>query len=129
MMRFILFLSFLFVGNFAFAQVYVNNVNINDRNIEYLEVWDLFDEDSNKFAALVDYGQEDDRENDKKGKLLRVTSAKGTPLQFNGLVHILNYMHQNGWEVMDMKNMGNYESYLMKRKTNYSLMPISGSDH
>lgn len=111
-----------------YAQVYVNNVNINDRNIEYVEVWDLFDEDSNKFVALLDYGQEDDRDNDRKGNMLRITSAKGTPLLFNGSVHVLNFMHQNGWEIIHIKDMGKYESYLMKRQMNRDMIPISGTD-
>ncbi len=128
MLKKVLFLPLLFVCSFSFAQVFVANVNLSEKNIEYIEVWDIFDKQSGKFMAMVDYGQEDKRDEDEKGHRLMVTSAQGTTLQFNGTVHILNFMYRNGWEILHIKDMGEYESYLMKRKADYSLMPISGSD-
>ena len=128
MLKKAIILPLLFVCSMSFAQVFVANVDINKKNIEYVEVWDNYDKESGKFMAMVDYGQEDNRDKDKKGQQLMVTSANGATLQFNGIVHILNYMHRNGWEIVHIKDMGDYESYLMKRKADFSLMPISGSD-
>ena len=128
-MRLFLFsLLFLTFGSAAQAQVFVNKVNINNRNIEYLEIWEKFDQGKKRYVALVDYGQVDDRRQDKNGDLLRVTNKEGVALEFNSIVHILNYMHRNGWEVLSVNSMGEFESYLMKRDHPEEFQ-ISGSDN
>ena len=127
-MRNLLILAFLGLFTAANAQVYVNKVNINDRDIQYVEVWEKYDNDKKRFMGLLDYGQFDDRKNDKEGKLLRMTNQEGLAIEFNGIVHILNHMYRNGWEVMHVKAIDNYESYIMKRKDPFEL-PISGSEN
>ncbi len=127
-MRYLSMLTFLLVAGFSQAQVIVNNVNINDRSIEYIEVWDKFDEAKQRYYAMIDYGQMDDRKNDENGILLRITSEGGLALEFNSSTHILNFLHRNGWELMQVKEMNDYDSYLMRRKGSFEI-PISGSDH
>ncbi|MEO1627517.1 MAG: hypothetical protein AAFV25_20365, partial [Bacteroidota bacterium] len=87
-----------------------------------------FDNDKKRYMGLVDYGQYDDRKNDKEGKMLRITNQEGIAIEFNGIMHILNFMHRNGWEVMNVKAVDDYESYVMKRKEMFDI-PISGSDN
>ncbi|MEO1516634.1 MAG: hypothetical protein AAFV95_16525 [Bacteroidota bacterium] len=127
-MRNLLILAFLCFITAANAQVYVNKVNINDRDLQYVEVWEKFDNDKKRYMGLVDYGQYDDRKNDKEGKMLRITNQEGIAIEFNGIMHILNFMHRNGWEVMNVKAVDDYESYVMKRKEMFDI-PISGSDN
>lgn len=114
-MKNLLLLLFLGLSTTAFSQVFVGNVNINERKVQYLEVWEKYNKDSDRFFAMVDFGQMDDRE-DKSGMKLRMTNAGGQDLEFNGIVNILNFMHSNGWEVMHVKTVGEYESFIMTRK-------------
>lgn len=98
-----------------FSQVYVGNVNINERKVQYLEVWEKYNKDSDRFYAMVDYGQQDNRE-DKSGVKLRMTNPGGQDLEFNGIVNILNFLHTNGWDVLHVKTIGDYESFIMTRR-------------
>ena len=34
----------------------------------------------------------------------------------NGIVNILNFMYTNGWEVLHVKTIGDYESFIMRRR-------------
>ncbi len=117
-----LLLLFLAFSSNAFAQVFVDNTNVNDRKVQYLEIWEKYNKDTDRFWAMIDYGQLDDRE-DKSGKPLMMTSSSGQPLEFNGIVNILNFMYTNGWEVLHVKSVGEYESFIMHRR--YPLMDES----
>ena len=99
------------------AQVFVNKKNINLLEIQYIEVWDKFQGAEDVYFAMVDYGQKDDA-TDLEGHALRITSKKGSTSRFNSMVEILNFLHQNGWELVQVKEIGKYESsYLMRKKT------------
>ena len=127
-MKNLFLLTFLCLATIGNAQVIVNNVNINDRSVEYIEVWDKYDDNRQRYFAMIDYGQLDDRKNDQNGKLLRITNEGGAALEFNSTMHILNHLYRNGWEVMHIKAVDNYESYVMRRKHEFDI-PISGSDN
>ncbi|MEM9920793.1 MAG: hypothetical protein AAF990_22025 [Bacteroidota bacterium] len=127
-MRNLLILAFLAFVSVSNAQIYVNKVNINDRDLQYVEVWEKYDNDKKRFMGLLDYGQYDDRKNDKDGKMLRITNEEGLAIEFNGIVHVLNFMYRNGWEVMHVKAVDNYESFIMKRKDPFEIQ-ISGSEN
>ena len=98
------------------AQIFVDKVNVNAKSIAYLEVWEKFDEDRGSYVAMVDFGQKDDRKADKHGAKLRITNEKGAVIDFNGVIHILNYLDKQGWEVLHVKSLGKFHSYIMHRK-------------
>ncbi len=114
-MKNLLLLCFLGFASNTFAQVFVDKTNINDQKIQYLEIWEKYNKDTDRFWAMVDYGQQDDRE-DKSGTQLKLSSKSGQGLEFNGIVNILNYMFTNGWEVLHVKTVGDYESFIMHRR-------------
>ena len=103
------------LGSSTFAQVFVENTNINDRKVQYLEIWEKYNKDTDRFWAMIDYGQLDNRE-DKSGQALMMTSSSGQALEFNGIVNILNFMYSNGWEVLHVKTIGDYESFILNRR-------------
>ncbi len=111
----LLIFTCLLIGMSAQAQVYVNKVNVSAKSVAYIEVWEKYDEDRGSYVALVDYGQNDDRKLDKKGEMLRITNEKGAVIDFNGIMHVLNYLHKQGWEIMHIKSLGKFESYVMRR--------------
>jgi len=98
------------------AQVFVAKKNINVLKIQYIEVWDKFQGTEGVYYAMVDYGQKDDP-TDLEGHQLRITSKKGSTSRFNSIVEILNFLDENGWELIQIREIGKYESsYLMRKK-------------
>ena len=67
---------------------------------------------------MVDYGQ-DSPENKERNKL-KMHDTKGGVLEFNSVVAILNYLHVNGWELAAMKDTEDFESYIMRKRGNFS---------
>ncbi len=106
---------FLLVSTLSFGQVYVGKSDINTRHLQYIEIWDKPIKSIGKSYALVDYGQMSD---DNKNSWT-ISNRNGAPLEFNGIVDVLNYMYRNGWEIMHNKSTDGYESYLMKRRAGY----------
>lgn len=118
-MRYCLLLVLL-AGMFpADAQIFVNNVDVNLRPIQYIELWEKYNKTNDKFFAMLDYGQQDDL-TDKEGKNLLLTNNKGQYLEFNGIVDALNFMYRNGWEVMQPKTIGNVQTYILQKREGYT---------
>ena len=124
-MKNLLLLFFLSLTTFGYAQVYVGQVDINKRYIQYIEVWEKPVDNSNRFYAMVDYGQVDNGKDDKAGINLTISNMKGARMEFNGIVDVLNYMYRNGWQVMNVKSIDGYESYIMHRREGF-VMPTGG---
>jgi len=116
-MRLFIALFFLAISSPAFSQIFVNKLDVNKRSVQYVEVWEKYNKDTQKFFAMVDYGQEDDKQ-DAAGTMLKMTNEEGQMLEFNGVIDIVNYMARNGWEVFHIKTIDKYESYVMRRKDN-----------
>jgi len=116
---------FICLATFCNAQVYVGQVDINKRYIQYLEIWEKPIDDSNRFYALVDYGQVDNSKEDKLGINLIISNMKGAKMEFNGVIDVLNYMYRNGWKVMNVKSIDGYESYVMQRREGF-VVPTGG---
>lgn len=106
----------------GFGQVFVNDVNINELDIKYCQ---LFGFDTSpvgkKSLVMVDYGQ--------KGEFTKSQSIKdseGKDIDFNGMIDALNFMYKNGWELDDQyiivaKNLltnkeAPYEHFILKKK-------------
>lgn len=112
----------LLLSTISFGQIFVGKSDINTRPLQYIEIWDKPIKSIGKSYALVDYGQKTD-ENNKDS--WRVSNRNGAPIEFNGIVDVLNYMHRNGWEIVHNKSTDGYESYLMKRRAGY-IIPDTG---
>lgn len=126
-MRFTILCCFLFLSSTAFSQILVNKKDINKRAINYAEVWEKYNKETGKFFAMVDYGQVDDKK-DTEGMNLKMTNDQGQYLEFNGIIDIINYMGRNGWEVLHVKTIDKYESYVMKRKNDMIAPQLSTTE-
>ena len=106
----------LLISTISFGQIFVGKSDINTRYLQYIEIWDKPIKSLEKSYALVDYGQQTDEENKASW---RISNRNGDPLEFNGIVDVLNYLYRNGWEIVHNKSTNGYESYLMKRRAGY----------
>ena len=106
----------LLLSTISFGQIFVGKSDINTRYLQYIEIWDKPIKSIGKSYALVDYGQQSDEDNKASW---RISNRNGFPLEFNGIVDVLNYMYRNGWEIVHNKSTNGYESYLMKRRAGY----------
>ncbi len=82
---------FAFAGN---TQVIVEEVNINELDIKYVELVGRGKAFSLKMKIIVDYGQE------FSFKSQAIRSADGTKAEFNSMIDALNFMDANGWELI-----------------------------
>ena len=112
-MKNILIAVMIFVANFCSAQVYVNNIDVNKFDYQYLEMWEHFNKSTGKFYALIDYGQMTNSSSSRES--FKVNHLNGNPMEFNSIISILNYLYKNGWELVSIKSTGDIDSYIMKR--------------
>ena len=104
----------VFASSFCMAQVFVNKVDINTFDYQYIEVWEHYNKRNGKFYAKIDYGQ--DNQTLEESEHLKMTNATGVVMEFNSVVSILNYLYRNGWKVLETKDTKGYTSYLMERR-------------
>lgn len=121
-MKKILLFVFILSTNWCAAQIFVNQKNLNQTNYQYIEVWDKYNKASGKFQVMVDYGQ--DIASDKKGTRLRMHNSQGGLMEFNSVIAILNFMHLNGWELTATKTTEDIESYILRRRSNFSIPKV-----
>ena len=112
-MKNILIAVLIFVTNFCTAQVYVNQIDVNKFDYQYLEMWEHFDKQTGMFYAMVDYGQNSLKSLNAEN--LKVNEQNGKPMEFKSVISILNFLYKNGWELVTIKTTGEYDSYIMKR--------------
>jgi len=123
MKNFILPVLLLFT-TLSFGQVMVGKTDINNRHLQYIEIWDKPVKSIGKSYAVIDYGQSADTD-EKANSTWAISNRNGAPIEFNGIVDVLNYMYRNGWEIMHDKNTDGYGSYLMKRREGF-VVPNAG---
>jgi hypothetical protein len=75
------------------SQVIVDEVNINDLDVKYIELVGRNKIGFGKIKIVVDFGQEL-----KIFKSQAIRSADGTKAAFNSMIDGLNFMEANGWE-------------------------------
>lgn len=97
MKKLILVISIALLSQFTYSQVIVNDENINDLDIDYIQ---LIGVNKSMFGVkieiYVDYGQ--------KAKFMKADNMKddsGNAMKFNSMVDALNFMKKNGWEYVD----------------------------
>ena len=81
-------MMFAFVGN---TQVIVNEVNINEMDIKYVELIGKSKLNPTKIKVIVDYGQP------FSFKSQAIRGAQGEKAAFNSMIDALNFMEANGW--------------------------------
>ncbi len=111
-MKNILITVLIFTCHICAAQVYVNNIDVNKFDYQYIEMWEHFNKQNGKFHALIDYGQ---KNQDRNNLSFKVNERNGDPKEFNSIVAILNFLHHNGWELITIKSTGGIDSFIMKR--------------
>jgi hypothetical protein len=107
---------FLVSVTYSFSQVYVEEVNINELDINYCELVGFNKYLLGKVNITIDYGQEY-----KFSKHQLIKGPSGKPVEFQSMVEALNFMDKNGWEYVDNKVLTNsnddaLSKYLLKRK-------------
>lgn len=88
--------SFAFIGLSTNAQVIVEETNINELDVHYVELVGRNKMGFGKIKVIVDYGQPL-----KVFKSQAIRSADGTKAAFNSMIDALNFMDANGWEYVD----------------------------
>jgi hypothetical protein len=115
-MKSLLISIFIFFPVFAFSQVFVSGVDIN--KIDSVKICQITVSGFKNLGGIsslsLDYGQPD------KKSLNQITSAvTGKKMKFNSVVHVLNFMENNGWIHYDSQSVlfGNEnDRYLYFRK-------------
>ena len=97
-MKKLFFLSlFYFISQASFSQVYVNEVNINEKAGKYILLvgvnTSIF---GTKYQIYVDYGQKV-----KNFKTYKIKDANGKVKKFNTMMDALNFMYDNGWDFVN----------------------------
>ena len=97
MKKILIVIAFAFITQLTFSQVIVEDQNINELNIDYIELvginTSLF---GVKMKVYVDYGQ--------PVKFLKADNIKdgnGKTIKFNTMMHALNFLKENGWEYVN----------------------------
>ncbi len=100
---------FILISNTLFSQVFVNDVNINEKAGEYIQLvgmnTSMF---GSKYQIYVDYGQKV-----KFMKAYKIKDASGKVMKFNTMIDALNFLYDNGWEFV------NYASDVIAGKIRY----------
>lgn len=116
--------SLLLIVAFSFAQastaqVIVDGVNINsEEEVEIVQLLALGNLFSKKVTIIIDYGQFI-KFGSNKGSV--VTDTRGNLKKFNSSMAAINYMENNGWELIDVNSVPNPNSnavvyYFFRRK-------------
>ena len=106
----------------AYSQLIVDGVNINEvKGLEFVQIvgkGKLFNDDIN---IKIDYGQQRSLFKPKK---MNLQDKDGKKLNFQSIIHAMNFMNSNGWEYIDshiitLEGFGgnqNVYHFLFKRK-------------
>lgn len=108
-------LFFLCQSVAAFSQLYVDGVRLDVSNTSaYLEtIVRIRDRDNPSFYFIVDYGQKA-KPGLNDGDYL--TDAGGRRYEFRSVVDGLNFLFENGWEVVQVYVYNDLRRYLLKRR-------------
>lgn len=111
----------LLLGPLAYAQVFVNGVNINELDIVYCQLIAVDPGLMGNAIVRIDYGQPR-----PMVKRPDVAGPNRQPIRFNSVVDALNFMVRNGWELVSSQITANKEGsseefiYLLRKRD----MPI-----
>lgn len=113
MKKFFLVAVLALIGFSANSQVIVDDVNINDLDIKYVELVGRAKINPTKIKVIVDYGQP------FSFKSQAIRGAAGEKAAFNSMIDALNFMEANGWEFVSnyvINNAGEITTrYILKK--------------
>lgn len=115
----LLLISALSFAQASTAQVIVDGVNINnEEEVEIVQLLALGNLFSKKVTIIIDYGQFI-KFGSNRGSV--VTDTRGDLKKFNSSMAAINYMENNGWELIDVNSVSNPNSnavvyYFFRRK-------------
>ena len=113
MKKVILLSCFLAQAWFAAAQLYVEGTLLDASNtLAYLEAKPLRRNDGT-YHFQIDYGQKA-KADIKPGECL--TDNKSRRYEFRSTVDGLNFLYENGWEVIEVYDVADMRRYLLKRR-------------
>jgi hypothetical protein len=112
-MKQLLFLLLFFPVS-LFSQIYVDGEDINaDDEIQYCQISAVIGY-KKTMNIILDYGQ------GIKSWIAKtkIKNKEKEVVEFNGLVQLMNFMNQNGWELVDSfyRKDQNREKYIFKKK-------------
>lgn len=100
----------------AHAAIVVNGVDINKLDIKYCQLLSKGKMLSTKVKIIVDYGQKQKL----FGKVQKIEDSDGKSKKFNSPIDALNFMANNGWELVDSyfltSGKSNVLHFLFKKK-------------
>lgn len=106
---------FLLLSSTAKSQM-VSSIPLSEIDAEYIKLSAGY-RPGKKIVVHLDFGQVDQVFN-MKDRL--ITNADGDPLEFNSMMHALNYVSQQGYELFNIYSAGTDGDmapfYIMKRK-------------
>jgi len=97
MKKLFLLAAFAVMSLGANAQVMVDDVNVNEMDVKYIELVGQRAFGWGKIKVTIDYGQEM-----KLFKQPLIKSADGTNAKFNSMLGALNFMDANGWDLVEV---------------------------
>ena len=114
MKKFFLVAILALIGFSANSQVIVNDVNINELDIKYVELVGQAKLNPTKIKVIVDYGQK------FSFKSQAIRGVQGEKAAFNSMIDALNFMEANGWEFVSNYVVKNGETvttrYILRKK-------------
>ena len=96
----VMLMMFVVAGH---TQVVINDININELDIEYVELVGRSKLNPTKIKVIVDYGQP------FSFKSQAIRGVNGNKAAFNSMIDALNFMNDNGWEFVS--------NYVIKTET------------
>jgi len=112
MKRLILFIAlYTFAPILGFGQVTVDGVNINKLSITYCQLEAARKVSLKSYTVTIDYGQ-----SHVPLKPQKIAGPDGELMDFNSMVDALNFMDDNGWELISTHSNTPVHYYLLKRE-------------
>ena len=109
---FLILTIFFILNQTSIGQVFVDGVNINEADVEYIELL-VVSKTMSDFTIYIDYGVKY-----KMFKYQKISDKNGKLLDFETPVEALNFMLKNGWEYIEYTRLQTGSSYILRKKSN-----------
>lgn len=110
-----LLILILLSPSLCLSQIFVNGVDINKKDIDYIQVIGASKFASTSTRILVDFGEEF-----RYSVRAKITDTKGEEKEFGTIIAALNFFTKNGWEFVSESRVSGssaaYSYYLLRRK-------------
>ena len=119
MKKVLLGLLLCFCVSWASGQVYVDGENINEKDIQFCQLYVRNPTPLSRTEAWIDYGQRFVRSSWRR---MQIAGADNKPIIFNSSIDALNFMVRHGWELVSSEITHDKEGsedlflYLLRKK-------------